>query len=1529
MQKFNLKGHGFLRKTKAFGLASGIVLGATLLIGANTVSADETNSGQPATTMQSGTDTSNLDFSNRQEVDKIENNQTASNNPDSDGYYNSQIKSVEIVKPQSNSMESRIRVEFKDGYKIPDRGEVRLQLSGSANISSVELKSPDRVVLGKVSMTPPSTPVEKDLQKTTSLAEYRKLLETNQAEKLGGPTNILLQFNENFAKLDQNRYAEFVIKSTAEDVNPNSPLYYTKNDLSSNDEFFTEKNGYSPFKSVDTYVALPSVKDKKIKAVDNTLRVFTKKLKPIREGAQAFTLMNGSTNLPVNISGLTEIRFMGPGVVVDSDIFTHDIIRQGGATKPLIESGTRVSLSTKESGALSFDKTFQSGQILDLPIITKRKTEGATNLKPRFSDSDTYVTSDKVDAVYKEENLKVKVIKSSNNEFTFETVGDVNSTEGLETGLSVRLLQNFLGLRVSDNFLNAVGKDKIANFMKDSAATSLTLDESLGLNFTIRRNGADKVIKTNSFVLTKPASGVAYGETTTGTVKVKYVDEAGNEIPNHPTETIAENQPWSNTVTITPKKIDGYAFVKASGPLQTLVGSGEQVITLTYRKLEPVDPNAGKPIVDTIIKEYKPNPKLDPGTQNIVDPGKPRKTQGDKVVDPGKPQVIEVGTKPKVVEEEIPFEKKTRENPNLPEGTSKVVQEGKNGKKKTTTTYTLDPKTGKVTPNTPTVETTPPVDQITEIGKGKDKDGDLVVNYIPDPESPQGKETIVDEGSKPKLDVTGKVKDPGKPKVIKVGTKPKVVEEEIPFEKKIRENPNLPEGTSKVVQEGKNGKKKTTTTYTLDPKTGKVTPNTPTVETTPPVDQITEIGKGKDKDGDLVVNYIPDPESPQGKETIVDEGSKPKLDVTGKVKDPGKPKVIKVGTKPKVVEEEIPFEKKIRENPNLPEGTSKVVQEGKNGKKKTTTTYTLDPKTGKVTPNTPTVETTPPVDQITEIGKGKDKDGDLVVNYIPDPESPQGNETIVDEGSKPKLDITGKVKDPGKPKVIKVGTKPKVVEEEIPFEKKTRENPNLPEGTSKVVQEGKNGKKKTTTTYTLDPKTGKVTPNTPTVETTPPVDQITEIGKGKDKDGDLVVNYIPDPESPQGNETIVDEGSKPKLDITGKVKDPGKPKVIKVGTKPKVVEEEIPFKETVVENPSKPEGSRTVLKEGKVGKKTTTTTYTLDPKTGKVTPNTTTSTVPPEDRLIEVGTGKNVNGDIVTEYVPDLELEPGQTKVVQNGTPEVKDVTGKVVTPGTPTIIHIGIKPKVVEENVPFEREYKDNPKLPEGVENVIQKGVNGKKVTTTTYTVDTKTGKVTSTDKVDETPVVNEIVERGTGKNITGEIVVNYVPDPELEPGKTKVVQEGTPEVKDVTGKVVTPGKPTIIHVGTKPKVVEEETPFKEETRENKDLPKGQTKVVQEGKVGKKTTTTTYEVDPKTGTVTPTEKVEETPAVNKITEIGTKEEAKPTPTPTSQTPAKPQVQELKKQLPSTGSATSVALTLAGLSVMGLAATMVLKKKEQ
>ena len=1318
-----VKGHGYFRKTKAFGLASGIVLGAALIFGAGSVSADEVNTPATATTTSTSQE-NNINFENRQEVNKIINNQTPSNTPDADGTLNSQIKSVETI-PATTAGATRYKVELHDGYTTGDDGKLIFYVNNS-DISKVTDAIKDKnsgEILGWLEVSKvgvdEQNKITNKLNNASTFKEFSDIIKKTPNDKITGLGKVTISLSEKFSEKNKNRAIEFELYNPYGD-NPRSLSSFLNNDfkslnaLSNNSNNATEVlkntftapefNGPKTIAGVNSRVEkgaliLPSVNNQKLSAPASVLGIYLREVNETVPHKLAVNVLTTSvpkepSNTP-NIKGLRSISIGFPSAITSTgdpykDGYPSNLLGAQEEGKTFIKKGDEINLSLTENSILNFSSTLSNpmikplkpGDELELTLSTeKRENEGNG---ARFTDSNVFVNaSDKITDL-PNRTVKFKVTSVGDKSISLSSMEDVTVKAGHRYTLSPAIVSSFTKLYLNENWVNSKFGNKLVELFKNKDAAAFTILDpkefpEIAITLNYLRDG--KVISSNTpySKVTKDVNSII-GENATGTVKVRYVDESGKEIPGQKVETIAENQPWTNTVTITPKSIDGYTFVRSSVPLKTLVGSGEQVVDLVYKLIDkttnPLDPNANTPIEETVIKEYKPNPKLDPGTQNIVDPGKPRKTQGDKVVDPGKPQVIEVGTKPKVVEEEIPFEKKTRENP------------------------------------------------------------------------------------------------------------------------------------------------------------------------------------------------------------------------------------------------------------NLPEGASKVVQEGKNGKKKTTTTYTLDPKTGKVTPNTPTVETTPPVDQITEIGKGKDKDGDLVVNYIPDPESPQGNETIVDEGSKPKLDITGKVKDPGKPKVIKVGTKPKVVEEEIPFEKKTRENPNLPEGTSKVVQEGKNGKKKTTTTYTLDPKTGKVTPNTPTVETTPPVDQITEIGKGKDKDGDLVVNYIPDPESPQGNETIVDEGSKPKLDITGKVKDPGKPKVIKVGTKPKVVEEEIPFKETVVENPSKPEGSRTVLKEGKVGKKTTTTTYTLDPKTGKVTPNTTTSTTPPEDRLIEVGTGKNVNGDIVTEYVPDLELEPGKTKVVQNGTPEVKDVTGKVVTPGTPTIIHIGIKPKVVEENIPFEREYKDNPKLPEGVENVIQKGVNGKKVTTTTYTVDTKTGKVTSTDKVDETPVVNEIVERGTGKNITGEIVVNYVPDPELEPGKTKVVQEGTPEVKDVTGKVVTPGKPTIIHVGTKPKVVEEETPFKEETRENKDLPKGQTKVVQEGKNGKKTTTTTYEVDPKTGTVTPTEKVEETPAVNKITEIGTKEEAKPTPTPASQTPAKPQVQEVKKQLPSTGSATSVALTLAGLSVMGLATTMVLKKKE-
>ena len=411
----------------------------------------------------------------------------------------------------------------------------------------------------------------------------------------------------------------------------------------------------------------------------------------------------------------------------------------------------------------------------------------------------------------------------------------------------------------------------------------------------------------------------------------------------------------------------------------------------------------------------------------------------------------------------------------------------------------------------------------------------------------------------------------------------------------------------------------------------------------------------------------------------------------------------------------------------------------------------------------------------------------------------------------------------------------------------------------------------------------------------------------------ITTTYVPNDKLNPGETKVIDDG-----------KQSGK-KVIEVGTKPSEKVEETPFKEETRPNPALPEGERKVVQEGVKGRKVTRTTYTLDTKTGKVTPKEeVTENTAAKNRIVEVGTKKPdsvTEGELVTVYRPNDKLEAGKQNEVDPGK-KSKLVNGKETEAGKPRIIEVGTKPVVVEKEIPFKETVVQNPSKPEGTRTVLKEGKVGKETTTTTYTLDTKTGKVTPDTKTTVVKAEDRLVEVGTGKNVTGDVETQYVPDPELEPGKTKVVQEGTPEVKDVTGKVLTPGKPTIIHIGTKPKVVEEELPFKEEVRENKDLPKGERKVVQEGKVGKKVTTTTYMVDPKTGKVTSEDKVEETAAVNKIIEVGTKEEVKATPAP--QAPAAP-----KAQLPHTGTEASLALTLAGLAVAGIATTMIRKKKEE
>ncbi|RSI78262.1 beta-N-acetylglucosaminidase domain-containing protein [Streptococcus mitis] len=258
-----------------------------------------------------------------------------------------------------------------------------------------------------------------------------------------------------------------------------------------------------------------------------------------------------------------------------------------------------------------------------------------------------------------------------------------------------------------------------------------------------------------------------------------------------------------------------------------------------------------------------------------------------------------------VVTEEVGFKTIERENPQLPKGTRKVVQEGKVGEKTTLVEVTIEngKEIGRVTRDSFVSKS--PVAQIVEVGKP-------VAQVTPD----EGIQSPVVE--QPRLDV---------------------VTEEVGFKSIERENPQLPKGTRKVVQEGKVGEKTTLVEVTIEnsKESGRVTRDSFVSKS--PVDQIVEIGKP-------VEQVTP---AAGDKELVVEQ---PRLDV---------------------VTEEVGFKTIERENPQLPKGTRKVVQEGKVGEKTTLVEVTIEngKESGRVTRDSFVSKS--PVAQIVEIGSKEEK----------------------------------------------------------------------------------------------------------------------------------------------------------------------------------------------------------------------------------------------------------------------------------------------------------------------------------------------------------------------------------------------------------------------------------------------------------------------------------------------------------------------------------------------------------------------------
>ncbi|WP_074391069.1 ZmpA/ZmpB/ZmpC family metallo-endopeptidase [Streptococcus suis] len=389
--------------------------------------------------------------------------------------------------------------------------------------------------------------------------------------------------------------------------------------------------------------------------------------------------------------------------------------------------------------------------------------------------------------------------------------------------------------------------------------------------------------------------------------------------------------------------------------------------------------------------------------------------------------------------------------------------------------------------------------------------------------------------------------------------------------------------------------------------------------------------------------------------------------------------------------------------------------------------------------------------------------------------------------------------------------------EAIPFEIQTVENPQLSEGTERVLQEGQDGER--TVTIKQVHSKGQIISEeeiSSTVTKTA-VPKIVEVGTKQATDD--IVTEVPD---------TAPSHELPTLQITEEVS---------------TYTESIPFETQEVADDTLLEGTRQIVQEGKVGQKTIETKKTyidgILVKTETVS-ETINQTAAPQ--IIHVGTKPvtSVPDSAPSHEVPtislteetlthteaiafdvkeiyDANLAEGSREVEQKGqagvrtietknyyadgvlikSEQVSDVVTKapvteVVRVGTKTADVLGVENVVATEEIPFETTVTETEELYVGEEKVVNEGKVGSKEVTTTYqTINgVRQSNPTVIEKVLEEPTTKEVL-KGTkpieGTESDTETVdiafeTEYVDDPTLLEGKTKVVTAGVNGSKTVT---------------------------------------------------------------------------------------------------------------------------------------------------
>ena len=751
--------------------------------------------------------------------------------------------------------------------------------------------------------------------------------------------------------------------------------------------------------------------------------------------------------------------------------------------------------------------------------------------------------------------------------------------------------------------------------------------------------------------------------------------------------------------------------------------------------------------------------------------------------------------------------------------TEKVDAEIRIGTKPAKTTVTIPADTD--------YETSDSLEKGTMQLKEQGEDGEVTITTSRDPETGE-------------ITTTKVTTKEAKNKKMLIGTKTEntiVHEEKIPFEYEVTFDPSLKPGEKVVDQEGKPGSK--TTTYNIV--NSKIVGD-PVVNETKPVKAIIRVGDQKftgetshkvTEETKYITIVEEDPNLPVGETKEVQAGvrgskttkytQKFENGVPGEVKEEvvseTKPvnRIVKVGTKTvtehisKEITEEIPYKVEIKYDDTMVAGTTRVETPGQAGSK--TTEYYRNLINGKFDGDLNTREVTDkykaPINEVIVVGtkvetnnENYNDDVKVDVEYVEDNTLYKGtvNKGELTPGKVERKIVnkydpeTGKVSTeekvvvtPAKQKII-VGTKDFTgefshkIEKTLPFETEIQYDETMEAGTKEVSQTGQTGQSEQTVTQ----------------------------------------KYT--------NGVLADkEYSKEET-----TKEPVK-EIVKIGTKPvtKVVEK--PFNTEYVYDENLEAGKTVEVTPGKNGKVTITTTYDKDQK--KVVTSETEEKG--QNRVVKIGrkpsegeTTKTIEREIPyeTKVIYDENLEAGFQKIENEGKPGKEEVTitqkikdskpvgeatetTKTITEKEDRVVRIGVKPVVKETELGNNTEYKHNPEFKAGETKVIEEGSKGSVKYTTTF--NKETGKLEVTEE--RTEPKNKVV--GYGSKTDGEFTyesekaydIIIRENPNLEAGKTNVIQEGKPGKTETTVKIenskevsrdtktITEKQDKIIEIGTK----------------------------------------------------------------------------------------------------------------------------------